>query len=101
MSEMEKKMNGVEAMDDDELDAAVGGAGDSGMTLSQAKAAAKQEGRKQMPPETSKAAGKMCSCPVEWKFYGSVQRVNLDLSRVYKDVKCYTCNATARELKYS
>ncbi len=100
MPDIEKNANGIEAVNDDELDAVAGGA-DAGMNLSQAKAAAKQDGRKQMPPETSKAANKLCSCPVEWKFYRSVERVNMDMSRVYKDVKCYKCDATAKELKYA
>ncbi len=100
MAEMDKKASGIEAISDDELEAVAGGAGGGELTLAQAKEAAKAEGRKkQVPARASKPAGKMCGCPVEWKFYKSAVRTNIDQFTIYQDVKCYKCNAAAKEIK--
>ncbi len=96
MAEM-KDMQGVEPMDDEELDAAVGGTGDPGMTPEKAKRMASAEGR---PDKLDTRMSKLlCACDDAYKFckkkplYLSGGRTvgGYDISKM----KCYQCGATS------
>ena len=90
-------IQGVEPMRDDELEAAVGGAGDSGITPEKAKQTAVRDGR---PDQLDgQMANMLCACDNAYKFckkkplYLRDGRTltGYDVSKM----KCYKCGATS------
>ncbi len=95
MSDMEKKVDGIEAISDDELDAVAGGFRDD--NLAQAMRAAQADGRKYSLANINLASA-FCPCHIAYKWArhnkvikDGVTIVNL---RGYTDVKCYGCGKT-------
>ncbi len=90
MADINEKENGIEAISDDELDAAAGGmrifANDDEEKWAREKAAA--DGRTLM----LKPGSWMCVCSHKYKFAKS--RGLTEWGNRYYDVKCYFCNKT-------
>ncbi len=94
MSEMYKKQNGIEPINDNELEAVAGGAAKN-ITPQQAEAQAKADGR--LIPFKSKdsaAAYQICGCDIEYKWARSDTVLSVRFSepqKGYSDIKCYCC----------
>ncbi len=97
MSDMEDKVDGVEAVNDDELDAVAGGllGGWREPNLEHEQGQARRDGRTIQVPEDF--ASKLCSCGSQWVFARSASCV-LNF-RAYNDVFCYRCRRKAKLLK--
>lgn len=88
MSDMENKVDGIEAIGDDELDAVAGGNDFSDWIPSQdILMLAASEGRAIQVPIVG---GILCSCPPTFYFAESVNTKS-DGRKVYLNVKCYKC----------
>ncbi len=94
MSDMKNKADGIEAVNDDELEAAAGGmrifANDEEEKWAKDRAAA--DGRTIMLPVMTM----MCVCSHKYKYARSTHKEILQghITTVYKDAKCYFCNKT-------
>ncbi len=99
MTETDKKISGIEAISDDELEAVAGGAvgtGD-GTQILQARLDAQADGRKYGFADVNLSSA-FCPCHIAYKWARSnkvikngVTMVNL---RGYTDIKCYKCGKT-------
>ncbi|HBU11437.1 MAG TPA: hypothetical protein DEB31_01500 [Clostridiales bacterium] len=93
--EMEKKMSGIEAISDDELEAVAGGAAASGITPEQAEAQAKADGRTiPFNKNDSAPSNVVCPCPIEYKWARSDRLFLITFPQPqpgYSDMKCYKC----------
>ncbi len=94
MSDMEDKVDGIEVISDDELEAVAGGAG-KWLTAPEAKAAAQADGR--VVAIKSKDESKLqllCHCPYYFKWARDDKIYLTKDNRAvdgYTDVKCYGC----------
>ncbi len=88
MSDLEKKVNGIEAVGDDELDAVAVGSG----SLADFDYLARQEGRRIKVPADAWA----CGCPMSEMGGGVYAQSSETVGGVtyYYDVKCYWCQST-------
>ncbi len=91
MSDSERKVSGIEPLDDDELDAAAGGFFGTPPTMSpqEARAKAASEGRELSVPAQP---GVKCDCFPGYYYAQSVGKQNN--RTVYNNVKCYICGKT-------
>ncbi len=101
MADMENKVDGIEAIGDDELEAASGGKWifTTKKQREQAKKEAAADGRTHLIPSGTW----MCVCSHQYKYARDKQYIaDKDTGRMvykYQDCMCYYCGKTAYEVK--